>query len=154
MAADIFSDEFQAPKPGTGKAWRGVPLADLIHRIADGDSVASIARQFDARRSNLHAFLMRHAPDEYKAAQVLSADAYMEKAEDAIIDASSQVEVSRARELANHYRFMAKIRSPSTHGDRQAMELTGKGGAPIASTVIDPTEYAAIRKKMLASDDC
>lgn len=154
MAVDIFSDEYQAPVPGTGKTWRGVPLPELINRIADGDSLASIAREFNANRSNLYAFLMRHAPDEYRAAQVISADAYMDKAEDAILGANNSMGMARARELANHYRIMAKIRSPSTHGDRNSLELTGKNGTPIASTVIDPAEYAAIRKKMLANDDC
>jgi len=38
--------------------------------------------------------------------------------------------------------------------DRQARELSGPEGAPIAATVLDKGQYAAIRKQMLKDDDC
>jgi len=38
--------------------------------------------------------------------------------------------------------------------DKQELAHTGAEGGPIATTVLDPAEYAKIRKQMLEDDDC
>lgn len=96
--------------------YRGMQLADLIERIASGDSVAKIAKELSVSRQALHQWLVKTNEAEYLEAQKLSADGLMDKAEEAILDES--IDIARARELANHYRHVAKARHPDRYGDR------------------------------------
>jgi transposase-like protein len=104
--------------------YHNIPAEALIDRIASGDSVAKIARELGVSRQALHQWLTNNAGDDYQEAQVLSADGLMDKAEDAILD--ENLDIARARELANHYRHVAKARAPGRYGDQSNIKISGK----------------------------
>lgn len=114
--AQLYSNEY-----------RGIPLETLLDRISSGDSVAKIADEIGVTRYALHQWLAHESRlEQYLAAQTHSADSIMDKAEKAILDES--LDIARARELANHYRHVAKARNPRRWGDKQQIEMSGELG--------------------------
>lgn len=102
--------------------YHDIPLESLLDRIASGDSVAKIARELKVSRQALNHWLNTNGGDEYREAQRMSADGLMDKAEEAILDES--IDIARARELANHYRHVAKARDPQRYGDKLKTDNT------------------------------
>lgn len=72
-----------------------------------------------------------------RAARELAARAWDELAELNIAAASDPFELSKARELAQHYRWRAKAVAPREYGDKVTQEHTGAGGGPIGIAAID-----------------
>jgi transposase-like protein len=109
----------------TPDTYRDVPLSALLDRIASGDSVSSIAREIGVTPYALQCWLNHEQrQDQYQAALTASADSIIDKAEAAILD--ENLDVARARELANHYRHVAKARNPRRWGDKQQIEMSGE----------------------------
>ena len=105
--------------------YHGMHLDSYIDRISSGDSVAKIADELGVARNALHQWLAHETRlDRYLAAQTASADAIMDKAETAILN--ENMDIARARELANHYRHVAKARNPRRWGDKQQIEMSGE----------------------------
>lgn len=122
-------DPAKSPTSKANPKFHGLTFDDLLDRIASGDSVATVAQSIGAHRTSLMRWLTTpERVDAYHAAQQEAADALIEKAEMAILAADDNVSVARARELANHYRHVAKARNPRRWGDKQQIEMSGELG--------------------------
>ena len=60
-----------------------------------------------------------------------------ERAEAVLAQAGDQFELQKARELAHHYRWRAKVIAPREYGDKVTQEVTGAGGAPLTITAMN-----------------
>ena len=94
--------------------------------ISGGKSQGQICRAEGIRHQSLSDWI---AADPRRSARVRearsqSADAYADKAEDALVAADEAAKVPQARELASHYRWMAKVRRPAEYGDTTKVDLT------------------------------
>jgi len=94
-----------------GAKWKDIALKFAIPLSTLYDSITR-SSEFSAR--------VREAKD-------ISADSYAELAEYVLQNAISDgVEIQRARELAQHYRWMAGKRSPKRYGDKLQTEHSGE----------------------------
>lgn len=103
--------------------------------IIDGKTFREIAKVYDCSISTLHNFLVKpeHAVRTRDALE-LSAATYANKGEQVLIEAEAiSVEIQRARELAQHYRWMAAKRSPKKYGEK--VDVTS-GGETIKQTFV------------------
>lgn len=92
----------------------------VLEAIVEGKTFRQMAADFEVSISTLHAFLTK---DEHsaraRAALALSSSQYAEKAELTLIEAvGTKEELSRAKELAQHYRWMASKRNPALFGEK------------------------------------
>ena len=74
------------------------PKQILLRYLSD-ESTSVIASDYGVTRQALGQFLLRHAEEDWKEAQVARAIARKEKAEDAIETASDPLQLAKAREL-------------------------------------------------------
>lgn len=131
-----------------GKSRLEGKIEDIIECIISGDTYRVIAEKFEVPLSTLHDFISstEHSA-RVKAAQEISADSYADKAEKVLIDAKGTLtEISRARELAQHYRWKASKRSPKRFGDRLELD-----GGVDNRTTLDPEQLAAIADRINAN---
>ena len=77
----------------------GVPTEDLLKRYLSDESTKDIADSYDVTRQALGRYLIRHAEDQWKEAQVARAIARKEAAEDALEVAPDPLALAKAREL-------------------------------------------------------
>ncbi len=105
---------------------------EIIEMIIDGKTFRYIAENMGVALSTLHDFISK---DEHSArarmALDISSNEYAEKAEQVLLQAKggSLAEMQRARELAQHYRWLASKRSPKRYGDK--IELSGDKENPL-----------------------
>ena len=132
----------------------------ICARIIDGDMLATICEDIGVSRPALTAWLNADPERQARAdrARIDAAASYVEAAERAIIDApSDSTELTRARELAHHYRWKAAKSNPRRYGDKVTQEITGADGGPIQTAAItidasalDPDQRAALRAALTA----
>lgn len=106
----------------------GLNIEDIITEIVDGQNFRQMANKFNVPLSTLHDFINRaeHSA-RTRAALELSAAQYADKGEDVLLKCEgTKEEISRARELAQHYRWMAGKRNPKKYGDKIDMTTDGK----------------------------
>jgi hypothetical protein len=98
----------------------------IIDMIIEGDNYRTICQKTGMKLSTLADFLAQEANiPRVRVALDISANVHAAKAEEVLLNApSTLVEISRARELASHYRWMAAKRSPKTFSDKQQIDLT------------------------------
>ena len=95
----------------------------ICDRITEGESQAKIARDIGINPSHLSRWLGQHSARAHEARHQ-SADASADRAESVLIDAEqNSIEITRARELASHYRWMASKRRPAEYGDRIQQDI-------------------------------
>lgn len=107
--------------------------------IAGGTSMNQIARTLGVGIGRLFDWI---DSDPTRAARVRTARAqsakfWDEKAEEELRKATDPLEFSKARELAHHFRWRAKMVAPKEYGDKIVQEHTGAGGGPIALAALD-----------------
>jgi hypothetical protein len=106
----------------------------LCDRIASGVSLTALAESLEISRYAMSSWI---AADENRSARarearIIAASAYADLALAAIKDApANPIELSRARELASHYRWQASKASPQEYGDK--VETTHKGEMQITA---------------------
>jgi hypothetical protein len=129
-----------APKPKAREALDAYGIDAVCRDIADGVSVKEIAAKAGASFGTMSVWLHSDPDRSARATEARrhTARLWDEQAEAEIKAATDPFEVARARELASHYRWRAKMVDPSRYGDKQQHELTGKDGGPIqfASTAV------------------
>lgn len=111
-------------------------IDDIVDRIITGDSYRKIAADLGVSLTTLHRFTSKQEHSaRVKEALNYSASSFEEKAEDVLINAKGNlVEIQRARELAQHYRWKASKRNPFKYGDK--LDITSDG-EKIAAPVIN-----------------
>lgn len=77
----------------------GVDPDDLLKRYLSDESTKDIAATYDVTRQALGRYLLRHAEEDWKEAQVARAIARKEAAEDAMEVAADPLDLAKAREL-------------------------------------------------------
>ena len=104
----------------------------VCEMIVDGASYAHIASSAGVSKSAFIAWVARDADRSARVreARILSAQTFDELAELSISQASDVFELSRAKELAHHYRWRAAKRSPE-YRENKGVEVTGAGGGPV-----------------------
>ena len=100
-------------------------MDDVIAEIQAGHTLTAIARKMGVARSKLLVWIEE---DDDRSARVREARrraawAWDELAEDVIRNAADPLELSRAKELAHHYRWRASKIAPREYGDK--VELSG-----------------------------
>lgn len=83
---------------GIGKL-AGADPKEVLQRYLSDESTSVIAADYGVTRQALGQFLLKHAEEDWKEAQVARAIARKEKAEDAIETAQDPLELAKAREL-------------------------------------------------------
>ena len=87
------------PSPlGLGKLAGANPI-QVLQRYLSDESTSVIAADYGVTRQALGQFLLKHAEEEWKEAQVARAIARKEKAEDGLESAQDPLELAKAREL-------------------------------------------------------
>lgn len=112
----------------------------VCEEIIDGKTFREIAKKYDCSISTLHNFLIKpeHVARTSEALK-LSAATYANKGEQVLLDADPVgVEIQRARELAQHYRWMAGKRSPKEYGEK--VDVTSGGETIKQSYIINGKE--------------
>lgn len=104
-------------------------IEDAIQMIIDGKTFREIAVEFGFTVGALHKYLNKSEHSARVAeALMISAASYADKAEEVLQDItkdSNTVEMARARELAQHYRWKASKRNPRSYGDK--VDVTSNG---------------------------
>lgn len=91
-------------------------ICDLL---CDGHLMAEIAAHIGVSPWAMRTYLENRpeAKAQVRAARVIGAESYVRKAEQVLEDSRNGLEIHRARELASHYRWMAKAMDRSGYGD-------------------------------------
>lgn len=102
-------------------------MNDIIIMLIDGYGYREIAQMVKIPLSTLHDFLNKpeHSARAREALEY-SASSYSELAEQVLKDVrpdDTQVSMSRARELAQHYRWKASKRAPKIYGDKIGVDI-------------------------------
>lgn len=108
-------------------------IETIIDAIIDGKTFREIASSLDCSLSHFHRFI---TSEEHSArvstALTISASSYANKGEEVLIGAyADRIEITRARELAQHYRWMAGKRNPKEYGDRVQQDVVIKEEQPL-----------------------
>lgn len=103
-------------------------IDEILDMIYEGLSTRQVAQSLSVSTRTLNAYVMLPENIElYKKALQDSGDSYADKAEEVLLNADPiTVEISRARELAQHYRWMASKRSPKKYGDKLDVTTDGE----------------------------
>lgn len=101
----------------------------IVDMIIDGKTFREIARHYKVALSTLNEYSTKTEHSARVAeALMISAATYADKAEEVLHDItkdSNTVEMARARELAQHYRWKAAKRNPRSFGDK--VDVTSNG---------------------------
>jgi transposase len=95
-------------------------IEEIISMLIEGKTYRQIADNLGVALSTLHDFTSRpeHSARAREALEY-SSDTYADKAEQVLIEAErDMIEISRARELAQYYKWKASKRSPKKYGDK------------------------------------
>lgn len=112
----------------------GLSEEDVIQDIENGKTLSQIADECGKNRSMLSRWLGADEQRSVRAreARELSAQAHEERAEDEIRAAGDPFALSKAKELAHHYRWRASKIAPKQYGDKLETTHKGDASAPIA----------------------
>lgn len=105
-------------------------INEICYRLEADMSQLQIAKEFNISDSLLSEWINAQPGRiaRVRASRAKAADACDTKAEDVLLNLTpdaTAAEVARARELANHYRWRAKVRNPQQYGDKQQVEHSG-----------------------------
>ena len=99
--------------------------------IADGRSYREIARTAEVGLGSLCMWIDAEPERSHACARAreTSAQAFEDQAQEYIHDAADQFELSKAKELAIHLRWRAKVNNPRRYGERTT--IAGDPDAPL-----------------------
>lgn len=115
----------------------GLSESDITEQLESGTTLAQISASCGKNRSMLTRWIQA---DEQRSAlcaraRQLGAAAHEEKAEDEIRRAGDPFELSKAKELAHHFRWRASKLAPREYGDK--LDVAHSGGVTLVTTAID-----------------
>lgn len=120
-------EEDRKPQPKPTQDYLDTIEDEVIARLYNGESIGELSRRYKFGLSAWYGWM--HQTTErvarVTAAMKHSSHAYADKAEQVLKRAkANKIEIQRARELAHHYRWMARVREPKIYGDK--LELDAK----------------------------
>ena len=148
-----------APPPVAMMVLDAIGIEAICSRIQEGEMMTAICADIGVSLTSLATWFAADPERALRAnqARMAAADAYVEAAEQAILDCIDPAMMTRARELAHHRRWRASKMNPRRYGDRVTQEITGADGGPIQTAAItidasalDPDQRAALRAALTA----
>lgn len=102
-------------------------IDDIIGMIIEGKTYRQMADTLKVALTTLHDFTSKSEHSaRVREALDYSSDTYADKAETVLLLADSDlVEIQRAKELAQYYKWKASKRSPKRYGDKISTEHSG-----------------------------
>jgi len=118
----------------------------LCELILEGKSMEDICREFQIHHKSLLEWIAKDKERAaiVKEARAQSARTFEEKAERVISDARDPFELSKAKELAHHYRWRASKIGAKEYGDKVA--IGGADDLPPIKTISDEQLTARIKR--------
>ena len=109
----------------------------ICDAIRNGCTMTSIAGSVDVGFASLSTWICKDSEHSARVreARIESARLWDELATDRIANACDPFELSKAKELAHHYRWRASKIAPRDYGDKMQQEITGKDGAPLLTGI-------------------
>lgn len=112
------------------KALDAIGIDEICERIEADESLAIIAASLDMSKFTLQIWINADTSRSARVREAMSNSSYAcdDKALQAIKDLppdGSPAQIAKARELASHYRWRAKMRDPARYGDKQQVEHSG-----------------------------
>ncbi len=104
-----------------------IGIEKILTRIRNGKTLTKIAKELDVSVSWLSEWLSN--PERSARAieaRTQSAFVWDDKAEDKLEEAADPFELSRAKELAHHYRWRASKIAPKQYGEKVEQTHTGE----------------------------
>jgi hypothetical protein len=114
-----------------------IDIDKVCDMILAGDTWEKMAAHFKLPLTTLYDAVHRNPENSARArdARTKSADMIADKAERVLQTAANDpIEMQRARELAQHYRWAAKVRNPKDYGDKIQNDVVVTG---LSSRIID-----------------
>ena len=118
-------------------------IESIISDLLDGMTYRTISEKNGVPLSTFVDFISKpeHSA-RAKEALVLSAQTYEDMGEQVLLDINAEsngVEMARARELAQYYKWKARVRNPKRYGDK--LSIGGDEDNPLITKVINLTNY-------------
>lgn len=123
-AGNVRAPRKQRPAPTRDKL-DAAGLDAILTMITEGVTYRQIAAKYEMGVARLCAWMEADVERSQACARAreASAQSYEEMAEEDIQNASDVFELSKARELAIHRRWRAKVVNPKKYGDRQHIDV-------------------------------
>ena len=133
------TNKTSGPPPLARNKLDAMGVDTFCDQVASGETFRGIARQLGISLGSIITWVESDADRSARVSQarVQSAQVWDELAEEEIRKASDPFEITRARELASHYRWRAKVVSPRIYGDKVTQEHTGADGGAIKIAAMD-----------------
>lgn len=117
-------------KPTHAETLDALGIDAVCERIEGDESLASIAADLGIPKSTLTEWIQADLERSTRAhaSRIISSEACDDHALRAIKELPSDgtpAQIAKARELASHYRWRAKMRDPARYGDKQQVEHSG-----------------------------
>ena len=114
-------------------------IDELCLALISGGSLSQIARDLKISTGSVINWIEADVERSARAknARAQSAKFWDEQAETEIRQASDSFELTKARELAQHFRWRAKAVAPRDYGDKVVQEHVGAGGGAIQLSAVD-----------------
>lgn len=138
------------PRATAMRALDELGIDEFCDRIINGDSQTKIAQTVGVGIASIAKWLALDPERSARARDAMQsgADTHAEKAEIVLMDKT--MDVARARELASHYRWLARVRNPKQYGDKLEIDQTTK--VTNASDSELDAQMQAINKKLSELD--
>lgn len=120
------------------KALDEIGIDVVCAKIGDLQSLTDIAKDCGVSIGTLQTWIDKDPERSARAREVRTATAkhWDERAERGIESATDPFSLSRAKELAHHYRWRASKIAPKEYGDKVQQEITGADGGPLVVQVV------------------
>ena len=116
-----------ANKQGQLAPLRDVDPKDVLERYLAEETSTQIAATYGVTKAALSYFMLKHAEQEWKDAQVVKAMKRKEEADDLIETASNPLDLARARE---------KLRSAQWDLERVCRRIYGQDAPPVGANAV------------------
>lgn len=124
------------PKQRKPKVTDELDIDRVCELLTIGCTLTGIAEQHKCSLASLIAWIAE-TPERSartRTARQEAAKLWDEEATRRIEEAKDSFDLSKAKELAHHYRWRASKIAPKEYGDKVDIELTGKDGGPVEYT--------------------
>lgn len=112
------------PKPMLIGKLAEADLDSILHRYLSDESTAQIAASLNVHRSALHQWLLRHAEEPWKQAQIARAITALEQSKDDLASAPDALSLARAREQLRGAQWELERLFSRVYGPKQELSVS------------------------------